>query len=259
MCAERKLNPALPMSNAAIDEALKAWDELDGCGDACTYLSHRCLEADRLQVFQTAFSCLRGVAEGDVVAIVARSADGVIKEIVAHPSGDPRKLTPVTISCQITFVDLSPSECIEYQLRETEQWMMAQLSQEALETYRGMKFQAWLNMLKNPTCEAQFRRMLQLGPVTQMYDPHVFPTPDSLKCRYEVTDDRTGKLIRLPHPLKSIRIWDANVGVYTYIDPQLDGAPPEAEKNAWWSDLIKELQTAHGEEYISEIIKQGFI
>merc|ERR1712190_104132 len=141
--------------------------------------------------------------------------------------------TLVTGSCQITYEDLSPSECVEYGFAEAPGvWAMAQLSVEALETYRGMKFEAWKNMLMNPTCEAQFRRMLQIGMVAKLYDPHVFPTPESLKSTYQVTDERTGKLIELPHPIEELRIWDAAKMDYRRMDTRLTGAPQVGVKSA---------------------------
>lgn len=179
-----------------------------------------------------------------------------MREFVATVEGGTAQL--VMGNCQITFEDLSPSECVEYMFGEAPgQWAAAQLSLGALEAYRGMKFEAWKHMLLNPTCEAQFRRMLHIGVVARLYDPHVFPTPEAQKASYHVTDERTGKLIQLPHPVTELRIWNAEKLAYDTIDPHLTGAPQEAEKVAWWDAFVVDLEKAHGAEYIAGLISGG--
>merc|ERR1712014_476940 len=135
------------------------------------------------------------------------------------------------------------------------QWALAQISRDALETYRAMKFEAWRKMLLEPTCEAQFRRMLQIGMLTQLFDPHVFPTPEAFKHMYQVTDEKTGKLIQLPHPVASLRIWNASEQKYDTIDPHLKGAPPLDEKDKWWQSFMTELAAKHGEDYIKGLME----
>jgi len=183
---------------------------------------------------------------------VGKSGDD-LREFIAIVKADKAEL--VMGSCQITYEDLSPAECVEYAFGEApDEWAMAQISLQALETYRSMKFEAWKTMLVNPTCEAQFRRMLQIGMVANLYDPHVFPTPESLKAKYQVTDERTGKLIQLPHPVKQLRVWNAEKGDYNAVPTHLGGAPSEAEAGAWWESFMKELHAKHGEEYIAGLV-----
>lgn len=229
------------------DEAVRSLVLKNSDDEVMTYVSHRVLDETRQGVMATAFpDCSLGAK---VIAITAKDGGGAAKEFIAvvKESGP----TVLTGCCQITYEDLSPSDCMEYGFAEAPgQWAMAQLSLDALETYRGMKFEAWTHMLLNPTCEAQFRRMLQIGLVCQLYDPHVFPTPDAFKSKYQVTDERTGKLIDLPHPIDELRVWDAEKMVYRVIDTHLKGAPLEAEKAAWWTSFVKELSVKHGEEYI---------
>mmetsp|Transcript_8548 Transcript_8548/g.23606 ORF Transcript_8548/g.23606 Transcript_8548/m.23606 type:complete len:249 (-) Transcript_8548:68-814(-) len=223
-------------------------------GEAMTYASHRRLEADRKQVVGTAFP---GVAEAGstAVAVVATKGDEV-KEFIAvfksAPDGAATAAPELPMgSCQITFEDLTPSDCIEYAFGEApDEWSMAQLSTDALEEYRNMKFEAWKSMLLNPTCEAQFRRMLQIGMISQLYDPQVFPTPKGHQSKYQVTDERTGKKIQLPHPVKALRVWDAKTLTYKSIETQLTGAPGRDEAAQWWEDFVKDLNAKHGEEYI---------
>lgn len=213
-------------------------------------VSHRVLEEDRRKVMMLSFPQLN---EGSAVAIIAQSPNGEQREFVAIMKGESCDL--ITGSCQITFEDLTPSDCIEYCFPEApSEWHMAQVSREALETYRGMKFEAWKQMLQKPTCEAQFRRMLQLGCVSELYDPQLFPTPTAFQSQYQVTDDRTGKLISLPHPVKELRIWNASKLKYEVIDTKLTGAPLQAEKDAWWKDFVNTLRGEHGDEYITGLL-----
>merc|ERR1711879_364809 len=203
------------------------------------------VEPARRNIFATLFpEC----TEGDgrmVVAIIAKDNAGDLIELVAAGTN---ALKLLKCSCQITMEDLSPSECVEYAFAEAPcQWRLAQLSRGALESYRSMKFEAWKKMLLEPTCEAQFRRMLQIGPVTRLYDPQIFPTPDSLRSSYQVTDEKNGRQIQLPHPVANLRLWNASKRSYDKIDPQLEGAPSEAEKNAWWAKTIQDLKEKHGD------------
>ena len=69
-------------------------------------------------------------------------------------------------------------------------------------------------MLDTPDCEAQFRRMLQCGIVTNVYDKCMFPTPEALKEKYQVVDEKNGKTIDLPHPVSQLRIWNAESQSY---------------------------------------------
>lgn len=219
--------------------------------EVMTMVSHRLLDVQRKKVFASSFP--QCTEEALVVAITAKDSSDKLKEFIAIVKGETSEL--VQGSCQISFEDLSPSECIEYVFAEApEEWALAQVSLEALETYRGMKFEAWKHMLEKPTCEAQFRRMLQLGIVTALYDPQLFPTPDALKAQYQVTDDRTGKLIQLPHPVKEMRVWDPTKQQYAKIDTHLTGAPSEAEKESWWKDFVQKMRAEHGDEYISGLL-----
>eukprot|EP00928_Gymnodinium_smaydae_P063540 TRINITY_DN47095_c0_g1_i1.p1 TRINITY_DN47095_c0_g1~~TRINITY_DN47095_c0_g1_i1.p1 ORF type:complete len:271 (+),score=60.85 TRINITY_DN47095_c0_g1_i1:86-814(+) len=221
-------------------------------GDAMTYESHRLMEPERKKVLATAFPEISETST--VAAVLARDDAGATRELVAHLDGSegPRLLTS---TCQITFEDLSPSECVEYAFPEApETWTLALLSRESLESYRGMKFGAWRKMLQEPTCEAQFRRMLQIGLVARMFDPIVFPTPESLKSLYQVTDEKSGKLIQLPHPVAALRVWDAQRNAYEEIDPRLGGAPAAADEQKWWVDFIAELNAQHGEEYVASMM-----
>mmetsp|Transcript_34075 Transcript_34075/g.98044 ORF Transcript_34075/g.98044 Transcript_34075/m.98044 type:complete len:296 (+) Transcript_34075:57-944(+) len=229
--------------------------ELRGsCGEEFTYVSHRDLEPERRARLAACFPQCTG--EHQVLAVVAKDAAGALKEfVVSAKDGASAELVPGT--CQITFEDMTPSECIEYAFSEApDHWTVAQISRGAMESYRSMKFDAWKQMLTHGTCEAQLRRMLQIGVVTRLYDDHVFPTTESQRAHYEVIDEKNGKVIKLPHPVAALRIWDPAQLQYESIDPQLVGAPREEEKEAWWEGMIRTLQAQMGADYIDSFLKR---
>eukprot|EP00408_Alexandrium_pacificum_P023916 CAMPEP_0171190958 /NCGR_PEP_ID=MMETSP0790-20130122/19119_1 /TAXON_ID=2925 /ORGANISM="Alexandrium catenella, Strain OF101" /LENGTH=243 /DNA_ID=CAMNT_0011656095 /DNA_START=45 /DNA_END=776 /DNA_ORIENTATION=+ len=236
------------MDDGALGEAVKQLVLKNADDEVLTYESHHALDPARQQIMATAFPACE--PQKKVIAILASGPNGTKMEHIAvvQDSAAPQL---VVGSCQISFEDITPSECVEYCFPEAPStWVMAQLSLLALETYRGKKFETWRNMLLEPTCEAQFRRMLQIGLVAEIFDPHVFPTPESMKSKYQVTDEKTGKLIELPDPVSALRVWDAEQQAYRSIGTQLKGAPSEAERSSWWADFMKELCEKHGQEYI---------
>eukprot|EP00927_Polykrikos_kofoidii_P016141 TRINITY_DN17257_c0_g1_i1.p1 TRINITY_DN17257_c0_g1~~TRINITY_DN17257_c0_g1_i1.p1 ORF type:complete len:245 (+),score=33.94 TRINITY_DN17257_c0_g1_i1:353-1087(+) len=240
------------MGSEAIDKIVTSATLKSPDGEDLTYVSHHLLDNARKAVLAASFIECRS-EEKLIVAIVAKSASGDVRELTAVHDGE--KIEFLSASCQITYEDLTPSECVEFSFAETPgEWALAQISREALEHYRGVKFEAWQKMLKEPTCEAQFRRMLQIGLVTRLYDPHVFPTPEKLLSTYQVIDERTGKVIQLPHPASELRIWNASAQKYDAIDTQLTGAPGDGEKDAWWQSFIDEMNRIHGEEYITGLL-----
>jgi len=245
------------MENESVGTAVKALSLENADGEAMIYESHRALELERRQIIGTAFpEC--AVNDDPVIAIVGKDDKGNRREFIAvvKDAGSSPTASLVMGSCQITYEDMSPTECCEYSFAEDPKaWAIAQISREALENYRGMKFEAWKSMLTNPTCEAQFRRMLQIGIVNRLFDNNIFPTPDAQKSLYQVTDDKSGKLIELPHPVAGLRVWNAANQSYDSLDPQLTGAPTEGDKDASWAQLIQELKVKLGEEYVSQFLK----
>ena len=134
---------------------------------------------------------------------------------------------------------------MQYQFADPEDhgvWRLAEVAPDSLMNYRDVKFKLWDQTLSKPTCEAEFRRILQNGVVTNIFDPAIFETPEALKKNYEVTDTKTGKLLKCPHPVGALRIWDAATGAYTAVDPHLKGAPTAGEAAAWFENIANLYQ-----------------
>lgn len=243
-----KRKASAPAPPEPSDEAAQALELEDDDGQQFEMVSHRRLEPERGAIYAAAFPDCRSFG---LRAIVGRSESGQVLEFLAVERGPPPVLELVSGSCAITLETLPPSSCVEYCFgEEPDKWCLAQVSLDALTTWRRQKFEFWRGMLLKPTCEAQFRRMLQIGVITQLYDSKLFPTPDATKHLYQVTDEKNGKIIDLPHPVAHLRKWDAVSQRYEMIDPHLDGAPSEAEKEAWWRAQVEELAELHGAEYL---------
>lgn len=210
-----------------------------------TYVSHRSLESDRAKTFATAFpECAE---PNKVMAIVVEKEGSENRELTAVAAGESAP-TLLTASCGISAEDLWPSECVEYAFPESpDNWAMSKVSLNAIESYKAMKFEAWKKMLEEPTCEASLKRMIQIGVVTQLFDPHVFPTPESLKEQYQVQNEKTGETITVPHPVAALRVWNAQKQEYDAVDSHLEGAPPDEEKEAWWATFLAEVETKNAD------------
>lgn len=219
-----------------------------------TFVTQMPVGRDRLKVLSEAFSAIREAKH--VVSVYGKGETGEAREFIAvakeNDDADPKL---VMACCQITFADITPGECMEYAFSEQPGvFRVSEVSLEALESYRGTKFKAWENMLRHPECEAQFRRMLQIGCVTGLYDTHLFPTPPDLSSQFEVVDERTGKTIQLPHPVAELRTWDAEQQAYRKISAHTEGAPMPQDKDAWWAGFVEELEEKLGKEYVQSFM-----
>jgi len=215
-----------------------------------TLVSERPLELERVRIYTAQFPACVGA---DQVVAVIGERNGEKKEFTAAVKGSSALLVKST--CVITLADLLPSEAIEYSFSEDpDTWVIAQISREALESYRKSKFELWKELLMKGECEAQLRRMLQAGVVTSVYDDIVFPTPEEYRHHFRVKCEKTGRMINIPHPVNALRVWNAKDLKYDEIDPALEGAPSEAEKETWWADFINSLKEQRGDEYIEDLL-----
>ncbi|CAD7940234.1 unnamed protein product [Amoebophrya sp. A25] len=225
---------------------------------ACTYISHEELDSERRTYFAKVEPEEPVWSSADVIyTVLAREGDGREREFFLHcPQGGAPAL--ILRECRMTCDSVAPSELVQYQFEEPcSDWRIAPVAKGSLESYIAFKFKAWREQLEKPSCEAEFRRMLQNGLVTRIYDAHMFPTPEGLKGKYEVTDERNGKTLKLPHPVSGLRVWNAKSKSYESINPRLEGAPSEAEEVAYWTQLLEEFREKRGAEYIDQLIAGG--
>ena len=190
--------------------------------------------------------------EGKVyVCTLKDDPDGVEHVILVDKDG---KVRDVMGECMITWDDVSPSEMVEYRFDDGK-WRLAKVSIDALTAFKQNKFKIWLKTLKDPSCEAAFKRMLRTGLLTRVFDPMAFPTPEKMKDRYVVVDEKTGKNVQLPHPVEALRVWNPNSKSYDEISTRLEGAPKNKEESEkFWASLMNELEAKHGREYIESLL-----
>ena len=91
--------------------------------------------------------------------------------------------------------------------------------------------------------------------MTRVFDPMAFPTPEKMKDKYVVVDEKTGKNVQLPHPVEALRVWNSSSKSYDEISTILDGAPKTKEESEkFWASLMNELEAKHGREYIESLL-----
>eukprot|EP01064_Diplonema_japonicum_P003217 TRINITY_DN120_c4_g1_i1.p1 TRINITY_DN120_c4_g1~~TRINITY_DN120_c4_g1_i1.p1 ORF type:complete len:247 (+),score=74.56 TRINITY_DN120_c4_g1_i1:56-742(+) len=202
---------------------------------------------DRLQIYE---SVVNGISKGgEVKAVVCECYGDKVQHLVKDG-----KVVMVEEGCKIMLEDLSPSQMVEYRFKESPQWMLGWMSAEAAIGYRAQKFKTWKEMLDSPNCEAAFKRLIQTGLVTKLYDTVALATPAEEADKWVVTNEETGKKIDIPHPVSEMRIWDAEAGAYKELSPHLDGAPSDAEADAYWAKLLDEQREKHGAEFVDKML-----
>jgi hypothetical protein len=226
-------------------------------------------DVDRCTRYRAAAGIEKSVG---LVGITAHWSDGVVVEYLAYLNDNTTTLTPESMKneevleklkfvvgrCDITYEDLSPTQCIEYAFADEEPvptWHLSKTSNDGYEHFLQCKFKVWEKAMREPSCEAAFRRMLQRGLVYQMYDANMFPTPDHLMSKYRVTDEESGKSVELPHPVAQCRVWDAAKRCFKTLSTTLEGAPQsEAEAKVYWETFLEELRDLRGAKYIETLL-----
>ena len=212
----------------------------------------RLLEESRRAIYVETIPELEKKKGSVYVCTLIDDPDGV--EHVIFVDEDDGSVRDVMGECMITWEDVSPSEMVEYRF-EDGKWRLAKVSLDALEAFKQNKFKIWLKTLKNPSCEAAFKRMLRTGLLTRVFDPMAFPTPEKMKNKYVVGDEKTGKNVQLPHPVEALRVWNSNTKSYDDISTHLEGAPKTKEESSkFWASIMTELEAKHGREYIESLL-----
>jgi hypothetical protein len=191
------------------------------------------------------------------IGTILGKVDGVVREFVYGIETNGEIKVPC-VSCTVTFDDMSLSECVEYCFADEQpypKWHLAKVSVIAIEDFKAKKFKLWENQLKAPECEAAFRRLLQQGPIRNVYDKFIFPTPEECASKYKVTDEHSGKVVDIPHQVSRMRIWNPVEQAYDEFDPGLVGAPTNPlDTEKYWSSFLEELRESRGKDYIDSLL-----
>lgn len=173
-----------------------------------------------------------------VMAVKCTGGRGVLEHAVRIRNNAAKALM---LECKVSFEELPPSALVEYQFKDSDEWRLSMVCLDYLLAFRAGKFKDWEQRLLQPTCLAELRRMVSIGAVFQVYDHHMFPSPENEKAQFEVKDENSGKTVVLPRPVSALRIWNVDKQAYDEVDPTLEGAPPVAERDAYWKGLLQKL------------------
>eukprot|EP00954_Amorphochlora_amoebiformis_P029795 1393677-Amorphochlora_amoeboformis.AAC.1 len=117
------------------------------------------------------------------------------------------KAKVVLAECGITLSDLSPTQLVEYTYDEKGPWLVSKCS------------------LTGDCTLASFRRVLQMGLVTDLFDHVAFPeATEGEKKKWQVKNEQ-GKIIHIPHPVYGLRIWNKSKNAYDQVRTHMEGAP----------------------------------
>jgi len=167
---------------------------------------------------------------------------------------DEGKGIVIQMEDKIMMDDVSPSALVEYTFdTERGEWMLAPMGLMSLEGYRRSKFQNWKHMIEHPVCEAAFKRLLNIGLITNMFDHVAFPSPEHEEKEWIVKDEHDRDVV-IPRPVKALRIWNVKNRGYDTVRAHLDGAPKEEEAEAYWEEMVRKFKEERGEEYIDSLL-----
>ena len=213
------------------------------------------LDTERKAMYASFFAADSG-DDWEILSVVGKDrTDDELKEIIVGVSQRTARVVVPTVSCQISYEDLSLSQCPEYRFEDDPQWRIAQLSLLALDDFKLKKFKLWEHQINEPECEAAFRRLLQQGPIRNVFDKFIFPSSEEIAKKYKVTDEHSGKTVDVPHQVSEMRIWSPSTGVYETLDCSLVGAPKnDGEAMEYWTKKMREMVELRGREYIESLI-----
>jgi len=213
------------------------------------------VSADRRQVWSSRLTTEHAdtlLPTDALVAVRCAGGRGPLEHAVRIRDG--KDAAPLLIECKVSYEELPPAHLVEYRFADDAaksgggaEWRLSMVCLEYLLAFRAGKFADWEKRLLQPTCKAEFRRMMGIGPVYNVFDHHMFPSPGDEKDSFEVADDH-GKKVILPRPVAALRIWSTEKQQYEEVDPTLDGAPAPAERDVYWATMCEKLQDTFPEE-----------
>ena len=164
------------------------------------------------------------------------------------------KATVVQMDDKIMMEEVSPSSLIEYSFDTVAgEWMLAPMGLLSLEGYRRSKFMNGKKMIEHPVCEAAFKRLLNIGLITNMFDHVAFPSPEHEE-KERVVKDEHGRDVVIPRPVQALRVWNVKQRGYSLVIAHLDGAPKEEEAEECWKGMVSKFKEERGEEYIDGLL-----
>mmetsp|Transcript_17884 Transcript_17884/g.32009 ORF Transcript_17884/g.32009 Transcript_17884/m.32009 type:complete len:315 (-) Transcript_17884:168-1112(-) len=270
---KRKRQEEESPSLATVEKLVSSVEIVDEDENQYRVLSHKPLEEDRRAIYARRFSELDS---GTILACKCEkepedeeekpeNGDVQIVEhllIISKASDDNSGVDgyvarPFLTECKISYEEVSPTQLVEFCFSESPEWHLGVSTRPFLESFRRTKFGVWKNLLLTTTCKKTLRSLLALGPITHIFDRFALPTPEEHKHLFETLDEN-GKKVFIPHPVKSLRVWNPNTLSYDPVESRLEGSPDTKEAVAdFWESILSQLRTAHGKEFIDALIKEG--
>lgn len=171
----------------------------------------------------------------------------------------------------VSYEPISPLQLVEYcyaapssstSLDEEGEWIASCIGRECMDAYTSTKYNLWKDMFLKAFdgCAKAFLPEIKRGyAMTNVYDHMIFPYDPSESSSWEV--DHNGKIVKLPRPVRGLRIWNANEGAYDSISPRMAGAPDEAEMESAWKALLQELRGTlnpkYGDEFVDDCLSMS--
>jgi len=198
--------------------------------------THKELAEEAKQVYARSFDDLQ---ETNILFTVLGSDD---HWHVLKYNGESKQLEEVRRECKISMEVFPPTGLVEYCF-EDGVWRLSHLSPEGCTGYINTKFERWEGMMRHPSCEAALLRQLRNGLVTNLFDSSgSFPEPPGKEDAYTVTNEKTGALIKIPHPVTKLRVYNAETCEYSPMDARLKGAPAPADEVSYWKEMLAYLR-----------------
>ncbi len=262
-------------NNNSTEDITKVPDDLKEIVNALTFKdwddnelkaqSIRFLEEDRLQRYGAKSESVRTAKHVLAVECVPDEdsdddsdgddddAESEVSECIVAIDGEG-KGSVVQMDDKIMMEEVSPSSLIEYTFDTANaQWMVAPMGLMSLEGYRRSKFANWKKMIEHPVCEAAFKRLLNVGIITNMFDHVAFPSPEHEEKEWIVKDEHDRDVV-IPRPVQALRVWNVKKRAYEAVRAHLDGAPKAEEAAAYWEAMVAKFKEERGEEYIDGLL-----
>ncbi|KAF4697826.1 hypothetical protein FOZ63_031485, partial [Perkinsus olseni] len=171
------------MSSSTLEEAVRKLQLVDDMGDPVKvedyYIMNNSQDKGRLMRYIDTFSPENKGEAG--VALTCQNADGEAVEYVCVDDGTG-VLTPIMGTCQVMYSEEACTRFLEYNFKDDQTWRQSQVTLDPVLQFRDKKFGTKgasggllsvvkaAEQLEQPVCEAAFRRLLQLGLVTTVFD-----------------------------------------------------------------------------------------
>lgn len=200
--------------------------------------------------------------DGVTALCVECEGEGAIDQVALLRAGQ-EKAELLLVDDGISYEQLSPFQLVEYRFETgSGDFMTCNIGVATLDAYKGNKFNLWRDNMLNcfGGCAAAFLPELRRGyALCNMYDHMIFTSPAAEKADWET--EHNGKMVSIPRPVHTLRVWDSSIHAYTAVDARMPGAPDHNDvvaREEYWAAFLQELKNTlnpkYGEEFIEDCL-----